>query len=353
MPAQTRRGQIDMPIFRMLGSDPIYQHGTTPGLISLEPAYRPGGGTPKWVDWFMKSLIEHPSLAFAYTQAGQENSFTWEPVEKGLTYQFLLFAGLVKAGKIRVETLEQSGQWFREKFPLTPATSMVALDDWKDEGRKTVWYNSRFYRLNVLWEKDSFFVRDIHCFDEKLVSPTHTTPLKETTLTYETLPMVNWAVWSDSGKTRAGMWPVLVSANNASVPMQPDGLPVVKELNATDLRIDQPLKGGGIFTIVCREGRLEITALNHDRKPLEWAFDIVGGHRLKAMIKQVNPTSVALHHSGVDYHLKVGASAGSCHQIENSPIRLIPHERGELVLKLDTASVGASSKKPKADLSHN
>ena len=31
MPAQTRAAQIDVPIFRMLGSDPIYQHGTTPG----------------------------------------------------------------------------------------------------------------------------------------------------------------------------------------------------------------------------------------------------------------------------------------------------------------------------------
>src|ERR1700677_940525 len=50
MPAQTRRGQIDVPIFRMLGSDPIYQHGTTPGLISLEPVYPNAGGSTKWVD---------------------------------------------------------------------------------------------------------------------------------------------------------------------------------------------------------------------------------------------------------------------------------------------------------------
>lgn len=29
MPAQTREGQIPVPVFRMLGSDPIYQYGTT------------------------------------------------------------------------------------------------------------------------------------------------------------------------------------------------------------------------------------------------------------------------------------------------------------------------------------
>ncbi len=42
MPAQTRGGQINVPVFRMLGSDPIYQHGTTRGLISLEPVYKDG-----------------------------------------------------------------------------------------------------------------------------------------------------------------------------------------------------------------------------------------------------------------------------------------------------------------------
>lgn len=344
MPAQTRKGQIDMPVFRMLGSDPIYQHGTTPGLISLEPVYHPGGGTPKWVDWFMKSLVEQPSLAFAYTQAGQENSFTWGPVEKGLTYQFNQFAELVKAGKIRVETLEQSGKWFRKQFRVTPPTSMVALDDWKEQDRKTVWYNSRYYRLNVLWEKDSFFIRDLHCFDERIVSPTYDTSLKETTLTYETLPIVNWAVWSSSGRTRAGMWPVLLDANKTSAPMQSDGLPVVKELNATDLRIDQPLKGGGTFSIICKEDELEITAADGDGKPLSWAFDLVGGRRLKAMIKQVNSTSVALHHSGVDYQLKLGSRAGSFQQLEDGSLRLQPNPKGKLVLKLDTSSVGASVK---------
>ena len=82
MPAQTRAGQIDVPIFRMLGSDPIYQHGTTPGLISLEPVYHDGGGgSADWVNWFMHNLIEQPALAFAFTQAGQENSFGLEAMK--------------------------------------------------------------------------------------------------------------------------------------------------------------------------------------------------------------------------------------------------------------------------------
>src|SRR6266850_8013232 len=68
-------------------------------------------------------------------------------------------------------TLEQLGEWFRHKYIVTPPTAVVALDDWKHENRKTVWYDSRFYRLNVLWENGHFFIRDLHCFDPKVVSP--------------------------------------------------------------------------------------------------------------------------------------------------------------------------------------
>ena len=51
MPAQTREGQIPVPVFRMLGSDPIYQYdncvgGALQGVISLEPVYGDSGGPP-------------------------------------------------------------------------------------------------------------------------------------------------------------------------------------------------------------------------------------------------------------------------------------------------------------------
>jgi len=352
MPAQTSQGQIDIPVFRMLGSDPIYQHGSTPGLISLEPVYNNGGGgMPRWVDWFMDSLVEEPCLAFAFTQAGQENSFTWKPMEKGLTYQIPLLARMAKSGKVRIETLEQAGQWFKCNFKVTPATSVVALDDWKNEGHKTVWYDSRFYRLNILWQDDSFFIRDIHCFDENIVSPTHDTPLRQTSLVYETLPIVDWATWSHSGHRQAGMWPVLHGADGAVAPMQPEGAPVVKDLDGASLRIDQSLKGGGSFSIVCTEGDVTLTAVDAKAKPLNWSCDIAGGDGLKSMIREIGESAVALSHSGVDYRLKLGSHAGSFQPLPNGGLRLLPGEGGRLVLKLNTSNVAAAVKKADAELS--
>ena len=342
MPAQTRAGQIDIPIFRMLGSDPIYQHGTTPGLQSLEPVYAEAGGSPKWVAWFMNNLIQHPSLAFGYTQAGQENSFGWDAMKSGLTHQASLFAELARADQIRVETLAQTGRWFRKHFPLTPATAVVVLNDWKEQGRKTVWYDSRFFRLNVLWDKDTFFIRDIHCFDERVVSPTHETPLKETSLAYETLPIVDWGSWSHSGRERTGVWPVLLGVDDSLSPMLADGIAMVKELNPTSLSIRQPLRGGGIFSVVCEEKGLTFSAVDERGQPLKWAGNLVGGAGLASVVRKVNATSIAYRHLGVDYELRLGAQEGSCRQLGIGAILVVPNEAGKLVLKLDVSNASAS-----------
>ena len=68
MPAQTEEGQIPVPIFRMLGSDPIYQYDDglgqeRQGVISLEPVYEKAGMDRRWVDYFLESIgLVWPSI---------------------------------------------------------------------------------------------------------------------------------------------------------------------------------------------------------------------------------------------------------------------------------------------------
>lgn len=346
MPAQTQNGQINLPVFRMLGSDPIYQHGTTPGLISLEPVYPVGGGSPGWVAWFLGNLVRQPCLAFAYTQAGQENSFGWDAMRRGFTNQIATFAALAAAGKIRVETLEKTGKWYRQQYPLTPATSVVAMDDWKNEGRKTVWFDSRYYRLNVLWENNAFFIRDLHCFDERVVSPTHKTALVETSLAYETLPVVDWAFWSRAGEKRAGMWPLSLEPDGSKVPLRPEGSPIVKELNSTSLGIRQALSGGGMFSLVCAEKEMTLAAVDARGRPLKWECDIVGGAPLKSSVREVDTDGVVFSHRGAEYRLKLAAGAGGCRQADDGTIQLLPNMAGILVLELDNSGLAAVFKNP-------
>jgi hypothetical protein len=331
MPAQTRAGQIDVPIFRMLGSDPIYQ-GYAPGMWTLEPVYPAAGGSAVWVGWFMDNLIHQPSLAFAYTQAGQENSFGWSAMKTGLTQQIALLAKEAKAGEVQVETLAQSGQWFHRHFALTPATSVVYLDDWKREGRKTVWYESRFYRVNFLWESNSFFIRDLHCFDEKVVSPTHAAALQTRSLSYETLPVMDGALWSE-GKP-AGMWPVLLAEDGSVQSLIPEGSPAVTKLSAKHLLISQPLRGGGKMTIDCGETSITFTGTDGRGQPLRWALDLVGGAHQAAVVRSVTANSINYHDDGVDYQIGMGKEAGRCQQSDDGSIRLSANAAGKFSLNV-------------------
>lgn len=201
MPAQTAKGQIPVPVFRMLGSDPIYQYDTgvghtIQGVITLEPVYGDAGGSEKWVRHFFKSIFEDPCLGFNYTQAGQENSFTWDAMRKGLEMQIPILAALQEQGKIRIETLENSGKWFKKKYPLTPATSVTTLTDTYDQGQKTVWFNSRYYRANLLWEKNTIRFRDIHLFDENMESDYLTQAGTSSQCVYTTCPIMDGFRWS-------------------------------------------------------------------------------------------------------------------------------------------------------------
>jgi hypothetical protein len=330
MPAQTESGQIDVPIFRMLGSDPIYQYGHPPGMFTLEPVYPKAGGSSEWVTSFMTNLITQPVLAFGYTQVGQENSFGWEAMKTGLTMQVAMLAKKAKAGEIQIMTLAHAGQWFRDHFSLTPPTAVVCLDDWKHENRNTVWYDSRFYRLNLLWENGAFFIRDFHLFDEKISSVTRDKALATTFLAYETLPVVDGAL--SSGTEKTGLWPVLISFDDKETPMIPIGHPLVNEVSSTDLSITQPLRSGGSFSMICGESNITCTGVDGKGQPLRWAWNLIGGSQQKSRVQAVTPHGLTYHYSGINYQIRVPTGAGICRQAPGSALRLTPNGSGKLVL---------------------
>ncbi len=204
MPAQTPEQQIDVPVFRMLGSDPIYQYSSGlgengQGVITLEPVYAGdgGGGDPNWVNWYFDSLTGHPALHFTYTQVGQENSFGWPAMQNGLTDQFARLHALRDQRKVRLETLGDTGRWFRQQFRVTPATTAMALKDWRGAGRRSVWYNSRCYRVNLFWDGEALLIRDLHLFDQSYAERYLKRVCTSPDAVYDTLPLCDGFVWSD------------------------------------------------------------------------------------------------------------------------------------------------------------
>jgi len=217
-PAQTADEQINLPVFRMLGSDPIYQYdmgldvngaaAEWQGVATLEPVYAgsDGGGNPEWVDWYLNENFSGRCIKFGYTQAGQENSFGWGTMRNGLTYQFEKFDGLVKAGRVEALTLSETGAWFKKSFEQTPPTVVSALSDRHGKNRKSVWYNCKNYRADVFAELDNFWIRDIFLFKEGYKERYLTEVNDSTSMTFDNLPFVDGNRYSGGG-VRAGLYP--------------------------------------------------------------------------------------------------------------------------------------------------
>lgn len=227
LPAQTKENQLAAPLFRMLGSDQVYQYdwGMSPdsgaqavqGVITLEPVYSSsGGGHPEWVDWYMKENFNGECLSFGYAQAGQENSFGWPGMKEGLTYQFELFAKLQEEGKIVVEPLGSTGRWYKQTYELTPASAITAHSAFDDEEKNSVWYCSRHYRINLYVDKGVLRIRDLHIFREDQADPFENTVCTKNEATYEALPIMDGNIFSGN-QVIAGGYPVKANKENFQV----------------------------------------------------------------------------------------------------------------------------------------
>lgn len=203
MPAQTEAEQLSVPLFRMLGSDHVYQYdfGTsleegaqTQGVITLEPVYTHaagGGGVPMWVDWYLRENYNGDCLSFGYAQAGQENSFGWNAMKDGLSYQFAQFAKLQASGTVTVEPLGETGRWFKETYQKTPASAITAHTAFDDESKTSVWYSNAYFRINVYAKDAQMHIRDLHVFRETYPDPFEDVVCTSNEAVYETLPIID------------------------------------------------------------------------------------------------------------------------------------------------------------------
>ncbi|MES2828726.1 MAG: hypothetical protein V4687_11235 [Bacteroidota bacterium] len=309
MPAQNAANQLPVPIFRLLGSDPVRQYDTgvsssRQGVITLEPVYPKAGGDANWVNWFFKEFVEGESMEFAYTQAGQENSFTWDAMSKGFQIQMPLIAKLRDEKKVKVETLAASGEWFKSHYKVTPATSVTVNNDIEGSNKKTVWFNSRFYRVNLLWEDGGLTIRDIHIFNEKFPSVYTENKATSNECSFFTLPFVDGYIWSKPGNL-AGLR--LKAAIGGKDILLKGGKPVISSPSNGKLHIAWPLDGAsGTLLIDLDEKQLKMTV---NGKSVNWFLDMTTAGNAVLPFATINSTRIDCEFEGMKY--TVNAKAGT------------------------------------------
>lgn len=302
MPAQNADEQIDVPIFRMLGSDPVYQYDTgvggVQGVITLEPSCHGVGDNPKWVDWYFRTMFTQPCLDYNYVHVGQENSFTWERIRGGYEVQIPRVADYHAQGIVRVETLSESGEWFRQNHPLTPATAVTAMEDSNGNPVRSVWYNSRFYRANMMWVHDSFRFRDIHFFDERISSDYLTKPGTSNKCTFFTMPLVDGFLWS-THQEWAGLRLVEITPDGSTREVAL-GAPKIEEQGQTLIIRCTP--EGGACKITLSEAAIEFQYDNHD---VLWALELGVAHGKQMPFESIRKESIDARFNSHDYTIEL------------------------------------------------
>jgi hypothetical protein len=332
MPAQNEQNQLPVPIFRMLGSDPVRQYdqgrsSNGQGVITLEPVYPFGGGDSAWVHWYFKEFIDGVSLGFNYTQTGQENSFTWAAMAKGFHIQMPLLAKLRDENRIRVETLVESAKWFRQHYRVTPATSVTVKKGLDGSDKKTVWFDSRFYRVNMLWENGRLRIRDIHLFDEEVPSFYTTGVATSNACEFFTLPFVDGYLWSSKDQIAGMQLKAVVDGREVLI----EGAdPEFSELNAGVLHVSWPLKNiVGTLTIDMDEKSLTMNL--ESNKEIRWHLDLLAADSVALPFTKVSGKRIDCRFQGRNYAVEI--DKGTFSVSGDRKFRIAPAE-GMLMLNL-------------------
>jgi hypothetical protein len=326
MPAQQQQQQIPVPVFRMLGSDPIRQYADGRKVTTLEPVYGHAGGNQQWINWFFKTFANDSALGFNYTQAGQENSFTWDAMKKGLEWQMPIIANLKKQGKVRVETLAQSGEWFRKNFKVTPATTFTVSKDLGNSDKKTMWYNSRFYRVNLLWQEGLLRITDIHLFNEQIPDQYLKGVTKVNQSFFYTLPVVDGFQWGRPDQPEG--FRLMMNEDGREVPIH-GGDPVFTNVNQTTARAIWPLSKGS-FEFEMSENAIAITAKGQPAS--DWFLDLFVADKNKTAFKKIMDNSALYEFNGHSY--RISPTQGRMEETTNGSLYRIRPDGGRIIFKL-------------------
>lgn len=274
--------------------------------------------------WFLDTTLNSPSLTFGYAQIGQENSFGWAAMEKGLTDQVSLLATLSRDGKVNVETLETSAKRYRSIYDVTPASAVTALSDWKNEGRSSVWYSSRFYRINMFWENGRFTIRDIRLFDEDYSERYLESICEGASSTYDTLPILDGILWSN--KEAKAEIRLMEQLSDGETRELPSSRPSVTE-DFDKLIVEWESRPGVNVHITCSPETWTISVTGCD----SWLLDLRWAESKDTPIEKIDQNEISYTYENFPYAMKC-LSGEITHTNEASSLQIHSDDDGTVSL---------------------
>jgi hypothetical protein len=215
--------------------------------------------------------------------------------------------------------MEASGRWFKEKYKVTPVTSFSVDKDLEGSDLKTIWFNSRFYRINLLWEHGTLRIRDIHLFNENFPSVYETQPVTENECRFFTLPFVDGYIWSKPNQLAGLRLKAVVNGKELSLE---GGDPVFTRTGPATIHINWPLQTvNGSVEIDLGEKKMDMKLKSN--QAINWFWDLNTAEGAQLPFGSITDRSVNCNFEGMHYNIL--ASKGSFSKPGNgSVLRIHP-----------------------------
>jgi hypothetical protein len=164
-------------------------------------------------------------------------------------------------GGVVIETMGETGRRFKRSFKSTPTQAQVMLQDpfGKDDApQRTVWYQSKYYRGNLHFRGNEFYLRDLHVYNDQFPQPYLTEPVRQHGIEQRLLAVLDGYHWSDA-EVRAGRDGIralgrfiAINPDGSTTPLTMKGLPAVSE-NGSELQTRLVLSQGGTLLCIFKE----------------------------------------------------------------------------------------------------
>jgi len=195
MPGSNRESQISVPIFRMLGNDPVnacYLDSAAGGqpVYTLEPNFPKKQANLECIRRYFDMVLAETTRPFPYFQIGEENSYPWEKLKDAYSLQLDELVRRQEHNQLIIETLEKTGQYVQAHYRETPIGVLHAHTDPTGD-TKTIWYHSKSYRCQILYSPTRFEIVDLYRYSSNEMENHFCEPVCTWSSTFMAMPIVD------------------------------------------------------------------------------------------------------------------------------------------------------------------
>ncbi|WP_432708327.1 hypothetical protein [Pedobacter sp.] len=191
-----------------------------------------------------------------------------------------------------------------------------------------MWYNSRFYRMNLLWENQGLRIRDIHLFNENVPDKYTTEVATSNECTFYTLPIVDGYIWSTNDDIAGLRLKAIIDGKEVLLKGHD---PIFTDNGKSNVHISWSLTSiSGSLEMDLDEKTFVVKLVS--KEPLNWFMDLTTASVAKLPFTSIVPSGINCTFEGTNYRLV--ANRGTFSKPTNGAAFRLQPSNGSISLNL-------------------